>query len=156
MRVPESIRNTEEFQRVRVLKHNFMDSKNKLQDKLYVSVNEMLRKKRYLSQKEKKEIISLIKADNDSLEIPTFDKNPLVSIIIVNRNGSSHLTRLLDSIESATPYPNYEIIIVDNASTDNSLDVINSHEELPIRVINNEKNETFSYANNQAVEISTA
>ena len=98
MRVPESIRNTDEFQKVRVLKHNFMDSKNKLQDKLYVSVKEMLRKKRHLSDKEKEEIISLIQADNESLEIPSFDKNPLVSIIVVNRNGSSHLTRLLDSI----------------------------------------------------------
>lgn len=153
MRVPESIRNTDEFQKVRVLKHNFMDSKNKLQDKLYVSVKEMLRKKRHLSDKEKEEIISLIQADNESLEIPSFDKNPLVSIIVVNRNGSSHLTRLLDSIESTTSYPNYEIIIVDNASTDNSLDIIKSHEELPIRVINNDKNETFSHANNQAVEI---
>lgn len=153
MRVPESIRNTDEFQKVRVLKHNFMDSKNKLQDKLYVSVKEMLRKKRHLSDKEKEEIISLIQADNESLEIPSFDKNPLVSIIVVNRNGSSHLTRLLDSIESTTSYPNYEIIIVDNASTDNSLDIIKSHEELPIRVINNDKNETFSQANNQAVEI---
>ena len=153
MRVPESIRNTDEFQKVRVLKHNFVDSKNKLQDKVYVSVKEMLRKKRHLSDNEKEKIISFIQADIDSLEIPTFSENPLVSIIVVNHNGSSHLTRLLDSIDSATSYPNYEIIIVDNDSKDNSLDVIESHEELPIRVISNDKNETFSYANNQAVEI---
>lgn len=76
---------------------------------------------------------------------------PLVSIILLNRDGAHHLKRLLKTFKQRTQYPNYEIIIVDNNSSDESIEVINSHEELPIKLIKNEVNESFSYANNQAV-----
>ena len=47
------------------------------------------------------------------------DKNPLVSIVILNRNGKRHLKDSLQSILK-TNYDNYEIILVDNASSDGS------------------------------------
>jgi GT2 family glycosyltransferase len=43
---------------------------------------------------------------------------PLVSIIIPTRDGVDLLRRCIDSIESKTLYRNYEVIIVDNDSTD--------------------------------------
>lgn len=46
--------------------------------------------------------------------------NPLVSIIIVNHNGIEFVDRCLRSILSSD-YPNFEVIFVDNASTDGSL-----------------------------------
>jgi cellulose synthase/poly-beta-1,6-N-acetylglucosamine synthase-like glycosyltransferase len=43
---------------------------------------------------------------------------PLVSIIIQTRDREEYLRPLLDSIATRTRYPNYEIIVVDNDSTD--------------------------------------
>ncbi|MBQ6218260.1 MAG: glycosyltransferase [Methanosphaera sp.] len=154
MRVPNSIRNTNEFQKARVLKHQFADSKNKFKDKFSQTIKETFRKKRILSKSQKDELIRLINQDNEESTIPKLNKTPLVSVIVVNRNGASHLTRLLNSFVEVTDYPNYEIIMVDNDSTDNSIEIIESHDELPLTLIKNEKNETFSYANNQAVDIS--
>ncbi len=48
---------------------------------------------------------------------------PLVSIIIVNYNGYFLLKNCLDSILKNN-YPNYEIIVADNGSTDNSISQI--------------------------------
>ncbi|MCL0038949.1 glycosyltransferase family 2 protein [Dehalococcoidia bacterium] len=45
----------------------------------------------------------------------------IVSIIVVNYNGMPHVDTCISSLLRQT-YPNFEIIFVDNASTDNSLD----------------------------------
>lgn len=47
---------------------------------------------------------------------------PLVSIVIVNYNGSRFLKDCLSSLLK-TKYSNFEIILVDNCSTDDSIDV---------------------------------
>ena len=49
---------------------------------------------------------------------------PYVSIIILNRNGKKNFETLLPSLDKCRFYDNYEIIIVDNASTDDSLEYI--------------------------------
>jgi len=46
-----------------------------------------------------------------------------ISLIIVNYNGKKFLPRLIDSMQNQTVKP-FEIILVDNASTDDSIDVI--------------------------------
>ena len=46
-------------------------------------------------------------------------ENPLVSIIILNYNAGDLLLNCVDSVFKST-YPNFEVIIVDNLSTDNS------------------------------------
>ena len=43
---------------------------------------------------------------------------PLVSIIIPTRDGVEHLSRCIESICDSTSYPNFEIIILDNDSSD--------------------------------------
>ena len=50
---------------------------------------------------------------------------PLVSIIIPHWNGIDVLTECLKSIQKST-YSNFEIIVVDNNSTDESVDHIKS------------------------------
>lgn len=49
--------------------------------------------------------------------------HPLVSIQIVVRNGERYLRRCLDAVRAQT-YPNYEVTILDNASTDSTRDII--------------------------------
>jgi len=46
-------------------------------------------------------------------------KNPLISIIITNYNGGNLLSQCLHSVFNSE-YQNYEVILVDNASTDDS------------------------------------
>jgi len=48
---------------------------------------------------------------------------PIVSIIIVNYNGKKHLEKCLKSIMKIS-YPNPEIILVDNNSTDDSIEFV--------------------------------
>lgn len=81
-----------------------------------------------------------------------FDDEPLVSIIILNRNGLNHLKRLFKDFDAKTNYSNYEIIVVDNASSDESVSYLKSL-DLPIRVIENDVNVSFSKGNNDAAKI---
>jgi glycosyltransferase involved in cell wall biosynthesis len=47
--------------------------------------------------------------------------NTELSIIIVNWNGGELLTRCVETIISSEPRLTYEVVIVDNASSDDSL-----------------------------------
>ena len=55
-----------------------------------------------------------------------FEAEPLVSIIILTRNGLHHLERLFTDFDKKTNYSNYEIIVVDNASSDESVNYLKS------------------------------
>ena len=81
-----------------------------------------------------------------------FDEEPLVSIIILNRNGLNNLKCLFKDFDAKTNYSNYEIIVVDNASTDESVNYLKSL-DLPIRIIENDVNVSFSKGNNDAAKI---
>jgi GT2 family glycosyltransferase/spore maturation protein CgeB len=76
---------------------------------------------------------------------------PLVSIIVVTRDGAGHLRRLLPSLETLE-YRDLELIVVDNGSTDSTPAVVGGHSgRIPLRLIRNATNRTFSEANNQGV-----
>lgn len=81
-----------------------------------------------------------------------FDEEPLVSIIILNRDGIHHLKRLFKDFDKKTNYSNYEIIVVDNASSDDSVKYLKSL-DLPITIIENDVNVSFSKGNNNAAKI---
>jgi GT2 family glycosyltransferase len=75
-----------------------------------------------------------------------------LSIIIVNYNVKEFLQNLLNSISKASSNITKEIIIVDNASDDGSVEMIK--EKFPAaQLMSNEKNLGFGKANNQALEI---
>jgi len=74
-----------------------------------------------------------------------------LSIIIVNWNTKNLLKNCLKSIFNTLKKVNYEIFVVDNASTDGSVNMIRSI--FPnINLIINDKNDGFSKANNQALK----
>lgn len=75
-----------------------------------------------------------------------------LSIIIVNYNVKEFLQNLLHSIEKASLNISHEIIIVDNASDDGSVELI--RDKFPsVKLIANTENLGFGKANNQALEI---
>lgn len=58
--------------------------------------------------------------------------NPLVHVVIVNYNGESHLEYSLESILE-TNYDNFEVVVVDNDSSDDSVEYIRSnHPEVTV------------------------
>ena len=78
--------------------------------------------------------------------------SPLVSIIITNWNGIRYLEKCLGSVRSQT-YKNIETIVVDNNSTDGSLDFI-AREFPEVLVIKSGRNYGFAKANNTGIEAS--
>jgi len=75
-----------------------------------------------------------------------------VSIIIVAWNVSQFLYNCLKSVYDQTEGISFEIIYVDNASEDGSVQMV--AKEFPqVKIIENEKNEGFIKANNQGIEI---
>ena len=76
-------------------------------------------------------------------------KKPIINIIIPNYNGASLLRPCLDSICSQT-YSHYTITVVDNGSTDQSLDVLSEFEHC-VNIILMKKNNGFSKAVNQGI-----
>ncbi len=77
-------------------------------------------------------------------------KSPLVVAIVVNYNGKSYLKRCLQSLEQQT-YPNFEIIVFDNASIDDSAESVK--QTFPkITFIDSKKNVGFTGGNNTAIK----
>ncbi len=75
-----------------------------------------------------------------------------LSVIIVNYNVSHFLGLCLDSVIDATQHMDAEIIVVDNASSDASCDMVK--EKFPqVQLIENKQNVGFATANNQGVAI---
>jgi GT2 family glycosyltransferase len=62
---------------------------------------------------------------------------PICDIVILNFNGKDFLARCLYSIEKME-YPNYNVIVVDNASSDGSADFVRLHFPCAKLVINHE------------------
>jgi len=71
---------------------------------------------------------------------------PLVSIIIVNYNGESYLLKCLNSIMSNN-YKNFEIILVDNKSKDDSVKLARKNHP-DVSIIELDKNYGFAKPNN--------
>ena len=73
-------------------------------------------------------------------------KNNLISVLVTNYNKSKFLYKSLRSLTSQD-YKNYEIILYDDCSTDNSIHIIKSFKK--IRLIKNKKRKEYSPALNQ-------
>ena len=77
------------------------------------------------------------------------DKTLKTSIILLNWNGKENTIKCLESLKTLN-YPNYETIIVDNASSDDSVEVI-SHKFPSVILITNQKNLGFAEGNNTGI-----
>jgi N-acetylglucosaminyl-diphospho-decaprenol L-rhamnosyltransferase len=86
--------------------------------------------------------------------------NTELSIIIVNWNGGSLLTRCVETIVTSEPRVTYEVVIIDNASSDDSLADLQKSESGArllandqLRIFKNSENKGFGAANNQAFDL---
>lgn len=77
-----------------------------------------------------------------------------LSIIIVSFNTKEILKNCINTVIRNSRNINYEIIVIDNASEDGSLDLLNSiSKKHPLKIIVNRKNLGFGHANNQGMKV---
>ena len=74
----------------------------------------------------------------------------LVSIIMPSYNTAEYISDAIKSIQEQT-YPNWELIIVDDCSTDKSMEVIRSFHDPRIKLLSNEKNSGAAISRNYAL-----
>ena len=78
------------------------------------------------------------------------NQNPSVAIVILNWNGQQFLEKFLPALLAST-YTNARFIVVDNASTDNSIEFVEAY--FPqVEIIENEANEGFAKGYNTALQ----
>jgi len=75
--------------------------------------------------------------------------SPLVHVIVLNHDGKNHLEYCLPSL-LATKYPNYRVLLVDNGSTDGSVEY--TREKFPqVTIIQNSENLGWAGGNNVGI-----
>lgn len=75
---------------------------------------------------------------------------PFVSILMLNWNGKQHLTNALNSVKEHTKNFDYELILVDQGSTDGSVELV--EKQFPwVQLIKNKENLGIPIASNKAI-----
>jgi glycosyltransferase involved in cell wall biosynthesis len=79
---------------------------------------------------------------------------PVLSVTVTNYNYGQFLEQALTSIRTQT-FENFEVVVVDNASTDNSLEIVHHHasQDGRIRVISHETNQGMLASLRESVDL---
>lgn len=84
--------------------------------------------------------------------VPAVGTTPLLSVVVVNWNTRPLLSACLRSVETYLSRIPHEVLVVDNASSDDSAGMV--ERDFPtVRLLRNEENVGFAKANNQAMRI---
>lgn len=85
------------------------------------------------------------------------DLHPKVSIIIVTYNNVELTRGCIDSLLRNTTYPNFEIVVVDNASTDDTRNYLRYLNRIrpDVVIALNDSNRGFAAANNQGINLAS-
>ena len=75
---------------------------------------------------------------------------PKVSIILANYNEEKYIAEAIESVINQT-YTNWELLIVDDCSTDNTDEIVASFKDDRIRYFHNEKNSGAALTRNKAL-----
>ena len=76
---------------------------------------------------------------NAQSAIETYNDKPLVTVLLPVYNAEKYLPQAIESILNQT-FCNFELLIINDGSTDKSLKVIESYKDKRIRVLNREQN----------------
>lgn len=82
------------------------------------------------------------------------DSDPRISVVLANYNHAHYLPRCLKAIFDQ-PVPPWEVVAIDDGSTDNSLEVLNAfaREHPTLRVFSNEKNMGLWRTQNRGLDL---
>jgi glycosyltransferase involved in cell wall biosynthesis len=78
---------------------------------------------------------------------------PKVSVLMPVFNGEKYIHQAIESILVQT-YRDFELVVVDDGSTDRTAEIINTYTDTRIRYIQNSTNLGLAAARNRAIEIS--
>lgn len=78
---------------------------------------------------------------------------PKVTILIPNYNKGKYIAQALESAVNQS-YSNFDILIIDNCSTDESVPIIKRYESDKVKVVLHEENKGLVYSLNEGVELS--
>lgn len=76
---------------------------------------------------------------------------PLVSVVVPTHNDSKYIKEAMSSIVNQT-YDNLEIVVVDDFSSDNTVEIIKAFNDKRIRIIRNESNRGAAYSRNIGIK----
>lgn len=79
-------------------------------------------------------------------------KNIKVTVLMSVYNGVTHLRDAIDSVLTQT-IPNFEFLIIDDGSSDNSLEIIEGYDDSRIRVIKNKNNIGLTRSLNKGLKL---
>lgn len=80
-------------------------------------------------------------------------KNPFITIVIANYNGELYLRTCLTSLLKSSFTGAYEILVIDNNSTDNSLEIVREFQkrDSKIKILKNKTNKGVPFSKNKAI-----
>ena len=78
--------------------------------------------------------------------------NPIITVLMPVYNGENYLSETIESILSQT-YKDFEFLIIDDCSTDNSIKVINSYNDDRIKLVKSLKNRGQSMTMNEGLKL---
>ena len=79
-------------------------------------------------------------------------EKPFVSVVIPTFNHAPLLKRALDSVVAQT-YSDWEAIVINNFSTDETIDVVNSFKDDRIKLVNFKNNGIIAASRNQGIQL---
>lgn len=89
----------------------------------------------------------------ENVAVQTF---PRVSVVVLCYNQLDYTRKCVESILNNTAYPNYEIVLVDNNSTDDTSiylqELVEKHQN--IKIVLNKTNRGFAGGNNDGIDVS--
>lgn len=100
-------------------------------------------------------LVDALRAGELAATDPAHD-GPPVTIAVATRDGLHHLERLFTGLTERTAYRSFDVVVVDNASTDSTRQWLAETDfDFDVHVVGNDHNASFSRANNQALEVAT-
>ena len=88
------------------------------------------------------------------MDISILNKSPLVTVLMPVYNAENYLAASIESILSQS-YQNFEFILIDDGSTDNSKKIILSYKDSRILCLSNDINLGISSSLNKGIKVSS-
>ncbi|MDQ3534128.1 MAG: glycosyltransferase [Bacteroidota bacterium] len=80
--------------------------------------------------------------------------NPAITVLMPVYNAEKYLKEAIDSILNQT-HLDFEFLIIDDGSTDSSIEIINSYNDSRIRLVQNEQNFGITYSLNRGIHLAS-
>ncbi len=78
-------------------------------------------------------------------------KKPVITVFMAVYNGNRYLEQAINSVLSQT-FSDFEFLIINDGSTDNSWEIISRYKDPRIRLLNNEENRGLIFTRNRGVQ----